>query len=195
MDWKSDYTSIDPKQLQNDWFRPILVKNRFLGSPYFHPKSKLLMNEFLSALTSLFSSATLLSSKPCHRDQPQSSGARPRQGRGGQDPDTEFRGAAKTRTRGGQEEDKVQPQSPAQRARGGQEPSKPSIAHELPLLSLSLSLCLSFCLSVFLPSFHSFILSFFHSFTHSFTHSFIHSFFLSFCLSLSLSLLSLSLSL
>ena len=37
-----DYTSIDPKQLQNDSFRPISVKNRFLGTPYFHPKSKLL---------------------------------------------------------------------------------------------------------------------------------------------------------
>ena len=36
-----NYTSIDPKQLQNLSLRPILVKNRFLGSPYFHPKSKL----------------------------------------------------------------------------------------------------------------------------------------------------------
>ena len=39
---KENYTSIDPKQFQNDSFRPILVKNRFLGTPYFHPKSKLL---------------------------------------------------------------------------------------------------------------------------------------------------------
>ena len=37
-----NYTSIDPKQLQNDSFRPILVKHRFLGTPYLHPKSKLL---------------------------------------------------------------------------------------------------------------------------------------------------------
>ena len=37
-----NYTSIDPKQLQNDSLRPILVKNRFLGTPYLHPKSKLL---------------------------------------------------------------------------------------------------------------------------------------------------------
>ena len=66
-------------------------------------------------------SATLLSSTPDHRDQPQSSGARLRQG---QEEDktrtqsraTELRGAAKTRTRGGQEEDKAQPQ----RTRGGQ---------------------------------------------------------------------------
>ena len=36
------YTSKDPKQLQNDSFRPTLVKNRFLGTSYFHPKSKLL---------------------------------------------------------------------------------------------------------------------------------------------------------
>ena len=35
------YTSIDPKQLQNDSFRPILVKYRFLGTPYLHPNSKL----------------------------------------------------------------------------------------------------------------------------------------------------------
>ena len=35
-------TNIDPKQLQNDSFRPILIKNRFLGTPYLHPKSKLL---------------------------------------------------------------------------------------------------------------------------------------------------------
>ena len=72
-------------------------------------------------------SATLLSSKPGHRAQPQSSGARPRQG---------------------QEEDKAQPQSPAQRTRGGQEPSKPSIAHEHARARPALSLSVSF--SVFL---------------------------------------------
>ena len=38
---EGNYTSIDPKQFQSDSFRPISVKNRFLGAPYFHPKSKL----------------------------------------------------------------------------------------------------------------------------------------------------------
>ena len=37
-----NYTSRDPKQLQNGSLRPILIKNRFLGTPYLHPKSKLL---------------------------------------------------------------------------------------------------------------------------------------------------------
>ena len=132
-----NYTSIDPKRLQNDSFRPISVKNRFLGTPYFHPKSKLLHQCIFVGVDIAICSATLLSSKPGHRDQPQSSGARPRQG---------------------QEEDKAQPQSPAQRTRGGQEPSKPSTAHEharspcclsfFLSVSLSLSLCLSLSLSL-----------------------------------------------
>ena len=37
-----NYTSIDPKQLQNNSFRPILVTKCFLGAPYLHPNSKLL---------------------------------------------------------------------------------------------------------------------------------------------------------
>ena len=53
------YTSIDPKQFQNDSFRPILVKHRFLGTPYFHPKSKLLHQWIFVGIDIAICSATL----------------------------------------------------------------------------------------------------------------------------------------
>ena len=116
----TNYTSIDPKQLQNDSFRPISIKNRFLGT--FTPRANCFINEFLSALTSLFvrphSSPVSRATETSHRVQGRGQDkdkrrTRPGHRAGPQSPATEFRGAAKTRTRGGQEEDKAQPQSPA----------------------------------------------------------------------------------
>ena len=83
------------------------------------PKSNCFINEFLSALTSLFarphsfpvSRATETSHRIQGRGQDKDKRrTRPGHRAGPQSPATEFRGAAKTRTRGGQEEDKAQPQ-------------------------------------------------------------------------------------
>ena len=148
-----NYTSIDPKQLQNDSFRPISVKNRFLGTPYFHRKSKLL---FVRPHSSPVSRATETSHRVpgCGQDKDKRR-TRPGHRAGPQSPATEFRGAAKTRTRGGQQEEDNKRTRPSHRAQHrGQEEDKnsnPSIAHEharaRPALSLSLSLSLSVSLS------------------------------------------------
>ena len=102
------YTSIDHKQLQNDSFRPISVKNRFLGTLYFHtPKANCFIDEFWSALTSLFvrphSSPVSRATQTSHRVQGRGQDKDKRRTRRGhragpQSPATEYRGAAKTRT-------------------------------------------------------------------------------------------------
>ena len=120
------HTSIDPKQLQNDSLRPILIKNDLLVRPTFTPRAKCLINEFLSALTTLFvrqrSSPVIRATEASQQSSGQDKDKRRTrpghsratepshrvQGRG-QDKD-------KRRTRRGQEEDKAQPQ----RTRGGQ---------------------------------------------------------------------------
>ena len=91
---ETDYTSIDPKQFRNDSFRPVLVKHRFLGTPYRDPKSKLFHQRIFVGIGIAICSATLLFSRATDTSQRV-------QGRG-QDKN-------KRRTRPGQEEDKAQP--------------------------------------------------------------------------------------
>ena len=128
-------TSIDPKQLQHDSLRPILYSQKTI-SWYalitFTPRANCFINEFLSALTSLFvrphSSPVSRATKTSHRVQ----GAAKTRARGGQDPDTEPGHRAQPpspatkdkrtrpghRAHRGQEEDKAWTQSPATEFRG-----------------------------------------------------------------------------
>ena len=104
---ETNYTSIDPKQFQNDSLGPMLIKIDFLVRPTFPPKSKLLYH--LSTFINDFCRH--------HRARPQSSGR-------GQSMCPGLVSAArgqekeKRRTTAGQEEDKTRPQSPATKSSG-----------------------------------------------------------------------------
>ena len=101
-----NYTSIGPKQFQNDSFRPILVKKCFT------PRAACFINEFLSALTSPFvrphSSPASRATEASHRAQGRGHGKDKRRTRPGHTAQPQRR-----RTRRGQEEDKAWTHSPA----------------------------------------------------------------------------------
>ena len=116
----TNYASIDPKQLQKDSFRPmpILVKKLIswyaLPSPQGQTASSMILGIDIAVC-----SATLLSSKPGHRDQPQSSGAQTRQGQEEDKTKTRRKHYPATEpSHKGQEEDKAWTQSPATEFRG-----------------------------------------------------------------------------